>query len=107
MKKYILSIIPLLMAAILLGGCGKADIQGNWKKEEAAGIDKGYDSDEYNFFKNGTFDYNNDGLALDKGKYEVKGDTVKLKGEHNTYTVKIKDGKQFKYKGKVYKKQKD
>lgn len=107
MKKYIFLIIPLLMAAILLSGCGKADMQGSWEKDAAGDVDLGDNSDEYYFHKNGKFDYSNDGLALDTGKYEVKGDTVKLKGKHNTYNVKIKDGKQFKYNGKVYKKQKD
>lgn len=102
MKKYILLIVPLLLSVIVLSGCGKADMQGEWKIDEV--VYTGDNADAYNFYKDGTFDYGNDGLALDEGKYEVKGDTVKLKGKHNDYTIKVKDGKQFKYDGKVYKK---
>jgi major membrane immunogen (membrane-anchored lipoprotein) len=106
MKKYILLIIPLLMAAILLSGCGKSNVEGTWKKEEAGAVDKGYDSDEFVFHKNGEFDYSVSGATTNEGKYTAKNDSIKLKGKSNTFTVKLKDGKKFKYHGKVYKKQK-
>lgn len=106
MKNFKYLAAPLLLLAILLAGCGKSDVSGTWVAAEAGGIDVGSAANEYVFSEDGTFNYSNDGLALDKGKYEVKGNEIKLNGKDNNYTLKISDDdKTFKYQGKTFEKE--
>ena len=108
MKKLKYLVAPLLLIAVLLAGCGKTDISGEWKAHEAADIDKGSNANEYIFYKDGNYRYNNDGLALDKGTYEVDGNKIKLKGKDSKETIQLDNGKKtFKYNGNTFEKSDD
>lgn len=105
MKKLKYLVAPLLLLAVLLAGCGKTDIAGKWKAHEAADIDKGTNANEYIFYRDGNYEYNNEGLRLDDGTYKVKGNEIKLKGKHANQTIHLSsDKKSFKHNGDKFEK---
>lgn len=103
MKNLKYLVVPLVLVSVLLVGCGKTDISGEWKAHEV--VDKGSNANEYIFHKNGKYEYNNDGLRLDDGTYKVKGDKIKLKGKDANQTLHLdSDKKTFKFNGDKFEK---
>lgn len=113
--KKIKYLVPMLMIfAVILSGCGKSDVVGKWEVP-AGNVDLGTHGDYYEFDKDGTYFHDNhDSIAAEKGKYEIDGNTIKIKGkffamsDSKPFTYKLKlseDKKSFKHKGKTYEKE--
>ncbi|RIN27721.1 hypothetical protein [Staphylococcus succinus] len=108
--KYLLPI--LLMAIVMLSACGKSDVEGEWKVQEA--VDRGSQSNHYFFDKDGTY-YHTEGesVVFEEGKYEVKGNTIKIKSKNtavdDSKTINYKltlsdDKKSFEHEGEKFEK---
>lgn len=98
----------------MLSACGKSNVEGEWKVNEA--VDRGSDSNLYTFKKDGTYSHTEgDSPIFEEGKYEVKGDTINIKGEAagidgSKYDYKLTlsdDKKSFKHEGKKFEKEKE
>lgn len=93
MKKYLVY-FSLIIAAVLLVGCGKKD-------NDIVGVWSGAENDEleavFNFKSNGEMTYKNAFVTESNGTYEIKDDTITMTVEvwsqSKVYKFEVKDDK--------------
>lgn len=97
MKYFKLIVIPLCLLIIVLAACGKQDVAGKYVDDAPNAGERGDHKTYYELKKDGTFYYDDEGVATDEGKYKVKDNKVILVGEESTHKYTLsKDGKYLK-----------